>query len=80
MPKRMTYNAVFLKVNGDEIILDNFTTEELKQQLELLLKQHYNIEYKFLPYGVYDLRNRRQRISKFIRAIIPHCEINDNPH
>ena len=80
MSKKISYNAVFLKPDSSEIILENFKGKDLRNYLESLLLQHYNIEYKFTPYGVYDLRLRRTRISKFVRNIIPHCEICDNPN
>jgi len=80
MPKRMTYNAGFLKPDSTEIILENFKGKDLRTYLESLLLQHYNIEFKFTSYGVYDLRLRRDRISKYIRIIIAHCEICENPN
>lgn len=80
MPKLMSYNAIFLKPDSTEIILENFKTKDLLTYLESLLLQHYNIEFHFTSYGVYDLRVRRDRISKYIRQIIPHCEICTNPN
>ena len=79
MPKKMTYNATFIKPGASEIMIENFKGKELRQFLEALLLEHYKIEFKFTSYGVYDLRLRRDRISKYVRNIIPNCQICDNP-
>lgn len=76
MPIKQTYTAVFINPDFSLNILRDYKNEELKTELERLLLDKYNIEYKFLKYSIYDLRHRRHRVSKYIRNIIPSCDIH----
>jgi hypothetical protein len=78
MPIHKRYNAIFKKPDGITIILTDYTSRDLLDTLETLLKDNYNIDFEFTKYGVYDLRMRRNRINKFIRNIIPECHICSN--
>jgi len=81
MGRGIRYNAVFIKPNNEDIIMENCNGKELRQYLEILLKVHYNIDYPFKTYTyvLYDLRCRRNRINKIIKDIIPVVEIVTTP-
>jgi len=76
MPKIVFYNCHFLKPNGDIITIHKMRSKELKELLETLIFQHYSMRYKFLTYAFYDLRQRTNRINKFVRQMLPLLEIN----
>lgn len=76
MPIKQTYLAVFNIPDGSPIILTNYKNEDLKNKLESLLLEKYNMDFKFVKYGLYDLRFRRHRLNKIIRKIIPFCDIH----
>lgn len=75
MPKLTLYNAQFLKPSGEIIIITEMKGPDLRTHLSLLIKQYYNFDYKFLTYGLYDLRHRTKRINKFVRQMIPFIEV-----
>lgn len=75
MPKLTLYNAHFKKPDGEIIAITEMKGPDLRTHLSLLIKQYYDFDYKFLTYGLYDLRYRTKRISKFVRQMIPLIEV-----